>query len=283
MITTVAAALQAAQALGLDRLDAHLLLAHHLQRPRTWVIANDEADLPAAIASAFTDDCQRRADAVPLAYLLGQREFHGLSLRVTPDVLVPRPDTETLVDWAIELAAARPRQFAARPLALIELGTGSGAIALAVGQALLQQRVPVCLNATDVSPAALAVAEGNARALGLPVSFRAGSWWEPLPADQRFDLVLSNPPYIRDGDPHLVALRHEPRLALTSGEDGLQALRQVIAGAASRMNPGAWILLEHGWDQGNAVAQLLREAGLAQVSTRHDIGRRERCTGACRR
>ena len=269
---TVGQALVRARVMGLDRLDAQLLLGHQLQRDRSWLIAHDDTDLDTAVAAAFAQACQRRADGEPLAYLTGERGFHGLRLQVTPDVLVPRPDTETLVDWALDLLRTwrplpRPR--------VLDLGTGSGAIALAVAHSHPAARV----SATDLSPAALAVAIGNAQRLGLAVDFMPGGWWQALPDTARFDLVLSNPPYIAGNDPHLPALRHEPMLALTPGGDGLGALREIVAGAPAHLAPGAWLLLEHGWDQADAVAALLRSAGFAQVATRFDLEGRPRCTG----
>jgi len=267
---TVQQALARAAALGLDRTDARLWLGHLLQRDRAWLIAHDDAHLTPDQAAAFDAGCRQRADGVPMAYLLGEREFHGLALRVTPDVLVPRPDTETLVDWALALLpglGAAPR--------VADLGTGSGAIALAVAHRHPAARV----TATDLSPAALAVARGNAQRLGLAVAFAEGAWWAALPADARYELVLSNPPYIAGDDPHLPALRHEPALALTPGGDGLDALRAIVAGAPAHLAPGGWLLLEHGWDQAGAVAALLREAGFTDVQHRHDLGGHARCTG----
>ena len=270
---TVGQALVRARAMGLDRLDAQLLLGHQLRRERTWLIAHDDDELEAAAAAAFAQACQRRADGEPLAYLTGERGFHGLRLRVTPDVLVPRPDTETLVDWALELLRTWPPK---PPPRVLDLGTGSGAIALAVAHAQPAAR----LSATDLSLAALVVAQANAQRLALVVEFAAGTWWQALPGDARFDLVLSNPPYIAGDDPHLPSLRHEPMLALTPGGDGLGALREIIAGAPAHLASGGWLLLEHGWDQADAVAALLRSAGLDQVATRFDLEGRPRCTGA---
>lgn len=269
----MAQALAAAHALGLDRIDASRLLGHHLQRDRAWLIAHDDAPLATAQAEAFAATCQRRAAGEPLAYLVGEREFHGLRLQVTPDVLVPRPDTETLVDWALHLLRT-PSWGAAAPRVL-DLGTGSGAIALAVAH-----RHPAAqMSATDLSPAALAVAAGNARQLGLAVAWAEGSWWAAVAPGARFDLLLSNPPYIAGDDPHLPALRHEPMLALTPGGDGLGALRLIIAGAPAHLVPGGWLLLEHGWDQADAVAALLQAAGFEAISARCDIEGRPRCTG----
>ncbi len=269
-MSSVAQALAAARAVGIDRLDAELLLAHRLQRPRSWLLAHGDAALPDALVDTYRADCRRRADDVPLAYLLGQREFHGLTLQVTPDVLVPRPDTETLVDWALELI---PTLAPAAP-ALVDLGTGSGAIALA----LAQRCAGVNVTATDLSEAALAVARDNAARLGLALQFAAGSWWHAV-AGQRFDLALSNPPYIAEGDSHLAALRHEPALALTAGDDGLDAIRAILAGAPLHLRPGAWLLVEHGWDQAEPVRALFAATGFAEVATRCDIEARPRCCG----
>ena len=271
-LATVAAALAWARQQGLDRLDAQLLLGHLLQQGRTWLIAHDDAALPPAAALAYRSACQRRAAGEPLAYIVGEREFHGLRLQVSPAVLVPRPDTELLVDWALDLLPGLP----AAPQVL-DLGTGSGAIALAVAH-----RHPAAqVTATDLSPAALAVAQGNASRLGLHIATRAGRWWQAVAPDRRWDLVLANPPYLAEGDPHLPALRHEPLLALTPGGDGLGALREIIAGAPGQVSPGGWLLLEHGCDQAGAVAALLARAGFEQISTRQDIEARPRCTGGC--
>ncbi|MED5618056.1 peptide chain release factor N(5)-glutamine methyltransferase [Ideonella sp. BN130291] len=274
---TVAEALAAARALGVERLDAHLLLSHLLARPRSWLLAHGEDPLPAASAEAFAALLQRRAAGEPLAYLVGEREFHGLALRVTPAVLVPRPDTETLVDWALELlphGSVSPSEPARR---VIDLGTGSGAIALAI-----QHRRPHAeVQAVDVSEAALAVAQDNARRLALDVTFQRSDWWSALKG-QRFHLAVSNPPYIAQDDPHLAALTHEPLSALTPGGNGLLALEQLIQPAAEYLLPGGWLLLEHGHDQGSAVRERLLAAGFLDVSTRRDIESRERCSGGRR-
>jgi release factor glutamine methyltransferase len=270
-MATIAEALAQARALGLERLDAQLILAARLQRSRSWVIAHDDAVLDAAQAAAIDAWFVRRAAGEPLAYLTGEKEFHGLTLQVNAQVLVPRPDTELLVDWAIELLAGKPAPR------VVDLGTGSGAIALAVKHACPQAAV----LATDASAQALAVARANADRLALALAFAQGSWWAAT-ADDRFDLVLSNPPYIAGGDAHLAALTHEPTLALTPGGDGLDALREIILGAAAHMVPGAWMLLEHGYDQAEAVQALLRAQGFADITTRHDLGGQPRCTGARR-
>jgi len=270
---TLAEALRAAQARGLERLDAQLLLGHLLQRPRTWLLTHDDSVLPAAARARWDELVARRLDQVPLAYLTGRHEFFGLALDVTPAVLDPRPDTETLVEWALaclqDAAPPHPR--------VLDLGTGSGAIALAIAHAWPAAHV----HAVDLSEAALAVARRNGERLGLRVQWRLGRWFEPV-ANERFDLVVSNPPYLADDDPHLPALRHEPRQALCAGADGLDDLRHLCAGAAAHLAPGGWLLLEHGHDQGGAVATLLRQHGFAEVAHRHDLAGHVRCTGGRR-
>ena len=190
-------------------------------------------------------------------------------MQVDARVLIPRPDTEVLVDWALELLAGRE---AAR---VVDLGTGSGAIALAVKSA----HPAATVLATDLSPDALAVATANAARLGLPVEFHLGGWWSAI-GSSRFDLVLSNPPYIAGRDPHLDALRHEPQQALTPGGDGLDALRTLVAGARDHLRQDGWMLLEHGHDQAPAVRALFETAGLVRIETRIDLGGQPRCTGA---
>jgi release factor glutamine methyltransferase len=264
----IAGALAQARALGVDRLDAQLLLAHQLQRSRAWLLAHDDAPLAPDQAAAISAALTRRAAGEPLAYIVGEKEFHGLTLAVSPAVLVPRPETELLVDWALELLVGRAQA------AVADLGTGSGAIALA-----LRHRCPAAqVTATDASVAALAVARVNADRLGLPLRLVEGSWWQALPGEQ-FDLVLSNPPYIAGDDHHLPALVHEPRQALTPEGDGLQALREIVAGAPAHLHAGGWLLLEHGFDQAAAVQALLDAAGFQTVTTRADLAGLPRCTG----
>ncbi|MBA4111405.1 MAG: peptide chain release factor N(5)-glutamine methyltransferase [Leptothrix sp. (in: Bacteria)] len=265
---TVAGAMQQARQLGVDRLDAQILLSTVLQRPRSWLLAHELDALPPEPASQFVAWLQRRAQGEPLAYLVGDKEFYGLTLRVSPDVLIPRPDTETLVDWALELIPAQPG------FSVLDLGTGSGAIALA----LQHQRPQARITAVDASPAALAVAQANASQLGLPVNFLQGSWFEPV-ADARFSLIVSNPPYIAENDKHLDALSFEPKQALTSGADGLDDLRLIIAKAPLHLQPGGWLVLEHGHNQAAEVATLLKAHGFGQISTRFDLGGNPRCTG----
>jgi release factor glutamine methyltransferase len=272
---TVADALAAARAGGVDRLDAQILLARAIGRARPWLVAHGDAAVAADARRRFDDEAARRASGEPLAYIVGEREFHGLALQVDPRVLVPRPETEALVDWALELleplaiAGGRPR--------VADLGTGSGAVALAI-----KHRQPAAqVVAVDAAPCALAVARANARRLGLDVRFAAGSWWEALDGE-RFDLVVSNPPYVAAGDPHLAGLRHEPQEALVAGTDGLAALRTIVAGAPAHLLPGGWLLVEHGATQADAVTVLLRAAGLLDTTTRSDLAGLPRCSAARR-
>jgi release factor glutamine methyltransferase len=270
--TTIDAALAGARSAGLDRLDAQLLLGAVLGRDRGWLIAHGDDALAPDQAVRFDALVVRRLAGEPVAYLLGRKDFHGLTLQVSPAVLVPRPDTETLVDWALELLGTELAGTDAPQV--LDLGTGSGAIALAI-----KHRCPRAdLSAVDTSPEALAVANANARTLGLPLTLLAGHWWAPV-AGRRFDLVVSNPPYIAGDDHHLDALQHEPRLALTPGGDGLDSLREIIAGASAHLRDGSWLLMEHGHDQASDVQALLTAAGLHEVATRRDLGGNERCTG----
>ena len=251
-----------------DPADAELLLAHALGRPRSWLYAHgqDEADREAA--ARFAALLARRVAGEPVAYLTGRRGFWSLELQVSAATLIPRPETELL----IELALARLPSD--RPLRIADLGTGSGAIALA----LAHERRNAQVLATDASVDALAIAQANAMALELGnVGFRHGDWFAPL-AGERFDLVASNPPYIAQDDAHLAQgdLRHEPRMALASGRDGLDALRVIAHAAPAHLQPGGWLLLEHGWEQGQAVRGLLHAAGLVEVGTARDLARHER-------
>lgn len=273
---TVTEALAAAATLGLDRLDAQLLLLHALQRPateRAWLLAHDTDALTEDVQQAYLTLAQRRAAGEPLAYLVGSKAFFGLDLQVDKRVLVPRPDTETLVEWA--LAVLPPKASAGAPEVprIVDLGTGSGAIALALKQA----RPDTQVLAVDASTDALEVARANAVSLGLAMDMQLSSWLQDVSG--RFHLIVSNPPYIAEGDSHLEALRHEPRQALTAGADGLDDIRHIIRQAPAHLLPGGWLLLEHGWDQAAAVRELLSAAGLEAVQTRRDIGGNERCSG----
>ena len=275
MSATVAGLLAEARARGIDRLDAQLLLAGVLSQPRTWLIAHDDAPVGAEQATCWRQQLDRRAAGEPLAYILGEKEFHGLVLQVDPAVLVPRPDTETLVDWALDLL--RGPLGAVKTPRVIDLGTGSGAIALAVKRA----HGAADVTAIDASAAALSVAWRNAQRLGLPIKLRAGDWWGAAES-RRFELALANPPYIADDDAHLAALAHEPRTALAAGADGLDAIRCIVAGAPAHLAPGGWLLLEHGHDQAPDVRTLLERAGFADVQSRADLVGIDRCSGGRR-
>jgi len=268
--STVAQALGAAVALGIDRLDAQLLLLHALGRAphdRAWLLAHDTDALPEAAWPGLSAQLSRRLAGEPVAYLLGEKEFHGLNLQVDARVLVPRPDTETLVEWALQCLEGH-----AAPRAL-DLGTGSGAIALALQHA----RPDAQVDAVDASADALAVAEANARRLGLPVRFAHAHWLDG--AASGYTVIASNPPYIAANDPHLPALRHEPSSALVAGADGLDDIRQIVRTAPDHLAPGGWLLLEHGHDQAMAVRQLLAERGFTEVQSREDLAGIQRCSG----
>lgn len=271
---TLAQALAAAAHLGLERLDAQLLLLQVLGRPagdRAWLLAHDGDTLDETQQRQFTVLCGRRAAGEPLAYIARRKEFFGLDLMVDARVLVPRPDTETLVEWAVEVLGATPSPRVA------DLGTGSGAIALAIKS----RRPDAQVLATDRSRDALEVASANAQALRLAVEFRCASWLDGI--DGRFDLIVSNPPYVAAGDPHLAGLSHEPAAALVAGAGGLDDLRAIAGQAPARLRPLGWLLLEHGYDQAAAVRELLTSAGFSQVASRRDLGGIERCSGGRRR
>jgi release factor glutamine methyltransferase len=271
-MTTLANAIRAAaQRLQGDeaRLEAELLLAHALERPRSWFYAHAGDILTARDAEAYADLLQRRSAGEPVAQITGRRGFWSLELAVTPDTLIPRPETELLVELALE------RMSRTHPLRVLDLGTGAGAIALAV----LSERPLSQVTAVDASEPALLVARSNAAEAGLRLRFEHGDWYAAVPGE-RFDLVLSNPPYIADADPHLLKgdLRFEPRMALASGVDGLDALRVIASGAPRHLLPGGWLLVEHGHDQGAAVRELFTAAGLQGVATERDLEQRERVT-----
>lgn len=277
--STIAQAQTWAQAQGLDRLDAQLLVLHALGRAafeRAWLLAHDTDALPDTAHAALQAAVLRRAAGEPLAYITGHKEFFGLDLLVNASVLVPRPDTETLVEWALDVlhrpshADPEPRG----PIRVLDLGTGSGAIALALKHHCPDAQV----LAVDFSVDALAVAQRNAERLDLQVQCVHGSWMEGLQGS--FDLIASNPPYIASADTHLAALTHEPLQALASGVDGLDDIRTIIDQAPRHLHRGGWLLLEHGYDQAAAVRALLDAAGFQDVQSRRDLAGIARCTGA---
>lgn len=255
---------------GLARLDAQLLLLHTLERPlhdRAWLQAHDSDMLPTQLINVYETLVQRRLSGEPVAYITGEKEFFGLSLQVDARVLVPRPDTETLVEWALQALQSTTQ---AR---VVDLGTGSGAIALA----LKHSRPDLNVTAVDASSEALTVARANAKRLALDVELAQSNWLEGVSG--KFDLIVSNPPYIALEDQHLSDLNHEPQQALTSGEDGLDDIRKIVAQAAPRLSKSGWLLLEHGYDQAETVRQLLHHAGFSQVQSRQDLNGIERCSG----
>lgn len=269
---TIAQAIATAQSLGLERLDTQLLVLHALGRTaheRAWLLAHNSDAMPAEAITQLQALAQRRAAGEPLAYITGVKEFYGLTLAVDRRVLDPRADTETLVDWALEVMDAWDT---AAP-SMIDLGTGSGAIALA----LKHSRPPWQVHALDYSADALAVAQANAQRLGLALCWHQGSWL--LGMEQRFSLIVSNPPYIAANDRHLTALTFEPLSALASGSDGLDDIRTIIQQAPARLQAGGWLLLEHGYDQAAKVRSLLQQAGFSLVQSRHDLAGIARCSG----
>lgn len=251
------------------RLEAELLLAHALQRPRSWFYAHAGDVLDPGEAQAFDQLLRRRDHGEPVAQIVGHRGFWSLDLAVTPDTLIPRAETELLVEMALEHLP--PEQMGQ----VLDLGTGTGAVALAIAS----ERPLVDVTAVDVSQAALDVAQSNAQDTGLPLRLLLGNWFEPV-AGEVFRMIVSNPPYIAENDPHLQQgdLRFEPRSALASGSDGLDAIRRIVAGAPAHLLPEGWLLIEHGHDQGAPVRALFTAAGFLRVTTARDLEGRERVT-----
>lgn len=253
------------------RIEAQSLMQHVLGVSRAWLLAHDDATLVPAQQSDYEKLLQRRLHGEPLAYILGEREFFGLTFKVTPDTLIPRPETELLVELALERLP--PRQ----PFRVLDLGTGSGAVALSIAHARPAASVLAC----DISSAALAVARENAQRLNLRNAAFAQSDWYAALERRRFDLIVSNPPYVAENDPHLQRgdLRFEPPSALASGRDGLDDIRHIVAHARARLEPGGWLLLEHGYDQAGAVRELLRAAGFGDIFSARDLAGIERSSG----
>ncbi len=253
----------------LDPVDNRILLCHALGLSRVGLITQSERALSADEAARLSALIARRLRGEPVAYIIGRREFYGLPFEVSDAVLIPRPETELLVELALERLPPRG--------SVLDMGTGSGAIAVA----LAHTRPDAQVSALDVSEAALAVARRNAQANAAKVSFLASDWYEAMKA-QRFELIVSNPPYIAAGDSHLAEgdLRFEPAGALTDHADGLAALRRIVAGAAAHLAPQGWLLMEHGYDQSAAVRALLAAAGFDQVQSWRDLAGIERVSGA---
>ena len=262
----------------LPRAEARRLLASLTGQPLTWFMAHGDDPAAPNIATRFQALAERRRAGEPLAYLLGQQEFYGRPFAVSPAVLIPRADTETLVETALEQLLLLRQQRRTVPLSLLELGTGSGIIAITLALEAPDTEV----HAVERSPEALAVAQQNANTLGAHrIHWHAGSWWQALARPRRFDLIVSNPPYIAAHDHHLQQgdLRFEPPQALAAGPDGLDDLRILIGGAPAHLTPGGWLLLEHGYDQEAPVQALLRDAGFADVFTRRDLAGQPRVSG----
>jgi release factor glutamine methyltransferase len=270
---TVAAALQrAAQMLSSHgdspRLDAEILLGRVLGASRSALIVRGADPVSAETQRAYDELIAGRMQGVPVAYLTGIREFWSLELDVTPDVLVPRPETEILVELALGLL---PKDAT---LSVLDLGTGSGAIALAIAS----ERPLVCMTGVDVSELALAVAMANSRKLGLmQIRWRAGSWFQAV-RDRRFDMIVSNPPYVASNDPALERLAAEPAVALSCGPTGLEAFDSIIDGAAEHLNPGGWLLLEHGHNQADDIARMLECRGFDHIRSHRDYSGNARVT-----
>ena len=249
---------------GIDPREARLLLAEATGFSQAAVLAFQEREIPKGARERFREFVEKRKAGEPVAYIVGRKEFYGLDLAVNPAVLIPRPETELLVELALQ------RSFRS----VVDLGTGSGAVALA----LKKSRPAAHVVAVEASAAALVIAKRNAVRLNLEVDFRHGRWFEPL-GDQRFGLIVANPPYVAEGDPHLPELRFEPRSALVSGPDGLQAIREIASGAAAHLQPGGWLLVEHGMGQDAAVREILRAGGLEDLATWPDLAGIPRVTG----
>jgi release factor glutamine methyltransferase len=258
---TVAEAIAAS---GIDRREARLLLAEVCGFSQASLAASPREEIPFEVENAFFEFVEKRKAGMPVAYILGRKEFYGLELSVNPAVLIPRPETELLVDLALEKNAGR----------VLDLGTGSGAVALAIKH----ERPGCTVVAVDADLSALNVARRNAARLNLDVDFRHGRWFAPV-MGERFDLIVSNPPYVAEGDPHLPALRQEPQSALLAGADGLDCIRDISRDAKAHLAPGGWLLLEHGQGQESAVRSLLAAAGLESLTTWPDLAGIPRISG----
>ena len=271
----------------LPRLEIQMILSHVLEKPRVWLVAHDDACLTEAQLTRFVELHDRRIRGEPMAYLLGYREFMGLELRVSPAVLIPRPETECLVEAALDVLSGVSGVSTVNPMhapRVLDLGTGSGAIAIAIAKA----RPDAHVVAVDISPDALGLAKNNAKRHGVSIQWLLGSWFEPLvqqalekhSVDRQFDVVVSNPPYIAQGDVHLQTgdLRFEPTVALTDGSDGLSAYRLIIAQCGSFLRKGGALLFEHGFEQAIPVLELMQAAGFGGIKTIPDLAGHPRVT-----
>lgn len=255
----------------IDAMEARILIAHALQLSRVQLITQSERSLNSDEAMRLSALFQRRIGGEPIAYILGEREFYGLMLHTSPDVLIPRPETELLVELALERLPTHGR--------VLDMGTGSGAIAVAIAHA----RADAIVTALDVSEAALAVARRNAARHQARITFLQSDWYRAL-QDEQFDIVVANPPYIESADPHLMQgdLRFEPVDALTDHADGLSALRTIVSGAMHHLPPGGWLMMEHGYDQAAVVRELLIRQGFRDVQSWKDLAGIERVSGGMR-
>ena len=269
-MSTIAESLRLVQG-AVSRPEARLLLAFALGKPKEFLIAHPEAEVSGAALEVFARAAAQARAGVPIPYITGVQEFWGRPFKVTPDTLIPRPDTETLIEEALAILKDKPTSR------VLDLGTGSGCIAVTLALEYPAARVCAC----DVSPAALAVAQDNAAHLGAAVDFVESNWFSAF-AGRTFDLIVSNPPYIEEGDAHLAALAHEPISALTSGADGLNDIRILDRDAGIHLAPGGFILVEHGYNQGESAANIFRSAGFSEVHTVHDLGGNPRVCAARR-
>ena len=285
MTPTIDQALQGVKQTALSALEGQLLMLHALGRSseqRAWLIAHGDEHLSEKEHADFERHVKSRLNHMPLSYLTGYKEFYGLRLSVDPRVLDPRADTETLVDWALECLETPGPGSSSLGAHVLDMGTGSGAIALA-----LKANRPACsIWALDKSQEALELATKNAHDLALDLNFLHGHWFDAFKHVQDkdalgpFDLIVSNPPYIAPNDPHLARLHHEPSEALVAQNEGLSDLIEICTQSVSHLKDGAWLLLEHGHDQGADVREILTSLGFSNTQTRHDLAGIERCTGA---
>ncbi len=266
---------------SLPRNEARLLLAHVLRRDQAWLVAHDDYEFAVAELEQINAFAARRAAGEPIAYLLGERDFYGRTFRCTPAALIPRPETELLIDQALALLPVRPEAVAGpdgKQGRVLDVGTGTGCIAVTIAL----ERPEAMVTAIDISAGALTLAKDNAQRLNANVTFIQSNWLATLPPDARFDLIVSNPPYIVPGDAHLTQgdLRFEPAIALADAVDGLESYRQLALGAQRHLKPGGKLIVEHGYDQGESVPALLNAAGFVDVTMHRDLAGHTRITRA---